>query len=98
MKMNIKNIFSAVAASVMLTACIGDLNTIPLNPTDVTSETAYGADEAGYLSGLTKLYFQLVSNDTQDLKVTDGGASFVVFGVLRRLLLMLPRMLGQTHG
>ena len=75
MKMNIKNIFSAVAASVMLTACVGDLNTIPLNPTDVTSETAYGADEAGYLSGLTKLYFQLVSNDTQDLKVTDGGAS-----------------------
>ena len=75
MKMNIKNIFSAVAASVMLTACVGDLNTLPLNPTDVTSETAYGADEAGYLSGLTKLYFQLVSNDTQDLKVTDGGAS-----------------------
>ena len=75
MKMNIKNIFSAVAASLMLTACIGDLNTIPLNPTDVTSETAYGADEAGYLSGLTKLYFQLVSNDTQDLMVTDEGAS-----------------------
>ena len=81
MKMNIKNIFSAVAASVMLTACIGDLNTIPLNPTDVTSETAYGADEAGYLSGLTKLYFQLVSNDTQDLKVTDGGASEFIRGL-----------------
>ena len=75
MKMNIKNIFSAVAASVMLTACVGDLNTLPLNPTDVTSETAYGTDEAGYLSGLTKLYFQIISNDTQDLKVTDGGAS-----------------------
>ena len=72
MKMNIKNIFSAVAAAAMLTACVGDLDTIPLNPTDVTSETAYGADEAGYLSGLTKLYYQFVSNDTQDLKVTDG--------------------------
>lgn len=81
MKMNIKNIFSAVAASLMLTACIGDLNTIPLNPTDVTSETAYGADEAGYLQGLTKLYFQLVSNDTQDLKVTDGGASEFIRGL-----------------
>ena len=75
MKLNIRNIFSAVAASAMLTACVGDLNTIPLNPTDVTSETAYGADEAGYLQGLTKIYFQLVSNNTQDLQVADGGAS-----------------------
>ena len=75
MKMNIKNIFSAVAAAAMLTACVGDLNTIPLNPTDVTSETAYGADEIGYVQGLTKIYNQLVSNDTQDLQVADGGAS-----------------------
>ena len=75
MKMNIKNIFSAVAAATMLTACVGDLNTIPLNPTDVTSETAYGADEQGYVQGLTKIYFQLVSNNTQDLQVADGGAS-----------------------
>ena len=81
MKMNIKNILSAVAASLMLTACIGDLNTIPLNPTDVTSETAYGADEAGYLQGLTKLYFQLVSNNTQDLKVADEGASEFIRGL-----------------
>ncbi len=73
--MNIKNIFSAVAAAAMLTACVGDLNTIPLNPTDVTSETAYGADEEGYVQGLTKIYFQLVSNNTQDLQVADGGAS-----------------------
>ena len=75
MKMNIKNIFSAVAAASMLTACVGDLNTIPLNPTDVTSETAYGADEVGYVQGLAKIYNQLVSNDTQDLQVADGGAS-----------------------
>ncbi|MBQ7812206.1 MAG: RagB/SusD family nutrient uptake outer membrane protein [Bacteroidales bacterium] len=75
MKMKIKNIFSAIAAAAMLTACVGDLNTIPLNPTDVTSETAYGADEEGYVQGLTKIYFQLVSNNTQDLQVADGGAS-----------------------
>ena len=73
--MNFKKIFSAVAAAAMLTACVGDLNTIPLNPTDVTSETAYGADEAGYVQGLAKIYFQLVSNNTQDLEVADGGAS-----------------------
>ena len=75
MTMKIKNIFSAVAAAAMLTACVGDLNTIPLNKTDVTSETAYGADEEGYVQGLTKIYFQLVSNNTQDLQVADGGAS-----------------------
>ena len=73
--MNFKNIFSAVAAAAMLTACVGDLNTIPLNPTDVTSETAYGADETGYVQGLAKIYFQLTSNNTQDLQVADGGAS-----------------------
>ena len=73
--MNFKKIFSAVAAAAMLTACVGDLNTIPLNKTDVTSETAYGADEEGYVQGLTKIYFQLVSNNTQDLQVADGGAS-----------------------
>ena len=73
--MNFKRIFSAVAAAAMLTACVGDLNTIPLNPTDVTSETAYGADEVGYVQGLTKIYNQLVSNNTQDLQVADGGAS-----------------------
>ena len=73
--MNLKNIFSALAASLMFTACIGDLDTIPLNPTDVTSESAYGVDEAGYVQGLTKIYFQLVSNNTQDLAVADGGAS-----------------------
>ncbi len=75
MNMKFTKIFSAVAAAAMLTACVGDLNTIPLNPTDVTSETAYGADEAGYVQGLTKIYFQLVSNNTQDLEVRDGGAS-----------------------
>ncbi len=75
MNMKFTKIFSAVAAAAMLTACVGDLNTIPLNPTDVTSETAYGADEAGSVQGLTKIYFQLVSNNTQDLQVADGGAS-----------------------
>ena len=73
--MNFKKIFSAVAAAAMLTACVGDLNTVPLNPTDVTSETAYGADEQGYVQGLAKIYFQLTSNNTQDLQVADGGAS-----------------------
>ena len=75
MKMKFKNIFYAVAAAVMSTACVGDLDTLPLNPTDFTSETVYDAEVNSYLNGLAKLYFQFASNDTADLKVEDGGAS-----------------------
>ena len=78
MKLNIKNILSAAAASVVLTACIGDLDTIPLNPTDVTSEVAYGNNELAYLEGLTKIYAQFASNDTKNLIVDDGGSSELV--------------------
>ena len=78
MKLNIKNIFSAAAASLMFTACIGDLDTIPLNPTEVTSEVAYGNNEIAYLQGLTKLYAQFASNDTKDLIVDDGGSSELI--------------------
>lgn len=76
MKLNIKNIFVALAASAVFTACVGDLDTYPLNKTDVTSETAYGADEAGYVAGLTKLYFNFLN--TNDLNVKDGGASELI--------------------
>ena len=75
MKMKFKSIFYAVAAAVMSTACVGDLDTLPLNPTDFTSETVYDASVDSYLKGLAKLYFQFASNDTADLKVEDGGAS-----------------------
>ena len=78
MKFNIKNILSAAAASVVLTACIGDLDTIPLNPTDVTSEVAYGNNELAYLEGLTKIYAQFASNDTKNLIIDDGGSSELV--------------------
>ena len=73
MKMNIKNIFSAVSVAVMTTACIGDLDTTPLDKNTVTSESAYGADEAGYIQGLTKVYAQFASNNTTNLIVDDGG-------------------------
>ena len=76
MKFNIKNILVALASATMFTACIGDLDTYPLNKTDVTSETAYGADEAGYVAGLTKLYFNFLN--TSDLEVKDGGASELI--------------------
>lgn len=78
MKMNFKNIFSAAAVALVSTACIGDLDTIPLNPTEVTSEVAYGKSELAYLQGLTKLYAQFASNDTNDLIVKDGGSSELI--------------------
>lgn len=79
MKMNIKHLaLIAAGATTLLTSCLGDLDTLPLNPSDSTSETAYGADESGYIAGLTKLYFCFVSNETTDLQVSDGGSSELV--------------------
>lgn len=59
----------------LCSACVNDLDTLPLNPSDSTSETAYGAEESAYVAGLAKIYFHFATNDTTDLKVTDGGAS-----------------------
>lgn len=79
MKRNMKHIaWIAAGASMLFTACIGNLDTLPLNPSDSTSETVYGADESGYIAGLTKLYFNFVSNETTDLQVSDAGASELV--------------------
>ena len=76
MKTTMKHIaWIAAVASLLFTACIGDLDTLPLNPSDSTSETVYGTDESGYVAGLTKLYFCFVSNETTDLQVSDAGAS-----------------------
>jgi len=74
----IMSVVAAGIAAASMSSCIGDLDTIPLNPYDISSETAYGTDEAGYLQGLTKLYFQFISNDTKDLQVSDGGASELI--------------------
>ncbi len=76
MKTTMKHIaWIAAEASMLFTACIGDLDTLPLNPSDSTSETVYGTNESGYVAGLTKLYFCFVSNETTDLQVSDAGAS-----------------------
>ena len=61
-----------------LTACVNDLETLPLNKTEPISEYVYGTDENAYLSGLARLYFQFASNDLTDLQQMDGGASELV--------------------
>ena len=72
------NILASAAATVVLASCVNDLDTLPLNPTDTTSETAYTDQEDSYLSGLAKIYFQFVSNDLTDLQLSDGGASELI--------------------
>lgn len=78
MKINIRLISLAAAGMLLCTSCIGDLDTLPLNESDSTSETVYGTEEYGYLAGLTKIYFQFVSNETTDLQVADDGASELI--------------------
>jgi hypothetical protein len=60
----------------LLTSCTEDLNAVPFNETDYTSENAYGNDYNNYLSGLSKLY--LCFSNTSGLRVDDGGASELV--------------------
>ena len=71
-------ILTLILAAVVMTSCIGDLNTKPLNPTDFTTDNVYDNQEQTYLNGLSKIYFQFVSNDTKDLEVADGGASELI--------------------
>ena len=62
----------------MMTACINDLDTLPLNRTEPIAEYVYGADEEAYTAGLARLYFQFATNDLTDLQQMDGGASELV--------------------
>lgn len=78
MKRYLKFIAVAAAAGTMFTACVGDLETQPLNETQKTAATVYGTDPSGYLGGLARIYFQFVSNDLTDLQLTDGGASELI--------------------
>jgi hypothetical protein len=73
-----KKIICILAVVAGCASCVNDLDTLPLNVTDPVSEYVYGADEEGYLSGLTRLYFQFVTNDLTDLQSMDGGASELI--------------------
>ena len=69
---------TVLATALFITACVNDLDTLPLNRTEPVSEYVYGADEDAYLAGLGRLYFQFVSNDLTDLQQMDGGASELI--------------------
>ena len=72
-----RTIYIMFAATAMI-ACVGDLDTLPLNSTEPVSEYVYGNSEQAYLEGLTRLYFQFVTNDLTDLQQMDGGASEII--------------------
>lgn len=72
-----KIIYTAAAAAMML-SCVNDLDTLPLNKTEPIAEYVYGNSEQAYLEGLSRLYFQFVSNDLTDLQQMDGGASEII--------------------
>ena len=67
-----------IITALAMTACVNDLDTLPLNKTEPVSEYVYGTDENAYLSGLSRLYFQFVSNELTDLQLMDGGASEII--------------------
>ena len=75
----INNILVTVLALATLVSCIKDLNTLPLNDYDTTSEDAY-VDQASYLSGLAYInaYYNFVSQNSagnSDLSFDDAGQS-----------------------
>ena len=72
-------IIVAIAALAALSSCIKDLNTLPLNDYDATSEAAY-VDQDSYLCGLAYInaYYNFVSQNSagnSDLSFDDAGQS-----------------------
>ena len=70
------------AAALLLSSCVWDLDTTPLNETEYTAGNAYD-NESAYLSGLAEIssYYSFVSmNDpgTSDISVKDAGQSEMI--------------------
>ena len=73
-----KKIIYILLISVALASCVRDLDTTPLDATEPISEYVYGTSEGAYMQGLTRLYFQFLTNDLTDLQSMDAGASEII--------------------
>lgn len=74
--MKTKYIVAAILGVMLtLSSCVKDLDALPLNETDVTSETAYNDTVESYLRGLAKLYNTMSSHEVSYVSVNDAGAS-----------------------
>lgn len=82
-----KYYFSAALVSLLLagTSCVGDLDTVPLSPTEQTSDNVFGNTETPYIQSLAKIYAGMAiggnkgGDADQDVAGIDGGsqASFL---------------------
>lgn len=75
----INKLFILSVAAILFSSCLKDLDTLPLNKTDFTSENAY-ANEDSYLKALSYIngYYMLVGQDEagkNDLGFSDSGQS-----------------------
>lgn len=75
----INKLFILSVAAILFSSCLKDLDTLPLNTTDFTSENAY-ANEDSYLKALSYIngYYMLVGQDEagkNDLGFSDSGQS-----------------------
>ena len=75
----INKLFILSVAAILFSSCLKDLDTLPLNTTDFTSENAY-ANEENYLKALSYIngYYMLVGQDDagkNDLGFSDSGQS-----------------------
>lgn len=74
--MKAKYLAAALGAVLFCSAsCVNDLETLPLNEWDKTAESAYGADQEGYLQGLAKLYRTIGTHTLSYITGVDGGAT-----------------------
>ena len=76
--MKTKYIAILACSLLALASCIKDLDTLPMNEWDETSESAYKDSREDYIHGLSKLYYNFTTNDTTDLLVDDPGSSELV--------------------
>ena len=65
---------AVVASTLVLTSCLGDLDTLPLNASDSTSETAY-KDRDRYMNGMAGIYSYLAFVGQNDPGTHDLGMS-----------------------
>lgn len=77
--MKIFNKIIILSLAIVFSSCLKDLDTVPLNKTDFTSENAY-ANEASYLNALAYIngYYMMVGQDdpgSNDLGFSDAGQS-----------------------
>jgi len=92
---NIYRILMAALVALWSTSCLGDLDTLPLNETDTTSETAYDSEES-YLMGLAYInagwcFVSQTDPGNADISVDDAGQS-----ELLRQFLNLQEMTADT--